>query len=99
MVKWTLRAATNLRPQKPDIIKSRRRTTAWCSASRPGRVRAPTSAFKALSTSGSSFVSLGAGGAIVTQSSPEAEWEEVLVKARPVIRAVECWLRPGDEAC
>jgi len=44
-------------------------------------------------------VSLGAGGAIVTQSSPEDEWEEVLVKARPVIRAVECWLRPGDEAC
>ena len=46
-------------------------------------------------------VSLGAGGAIVTQSSPEDEWEEVLVKARPVIRAVECWLQPvrGDVAC
>ena len=37
------------------------------------------------------------GGA--PQGEPLDEWEEVLVKARPVIRAVECWLRPGDEAC
>jgi para-aminobenzoate synthetase len=42
-------------------------------------------------------VSLGAGGAIVIQSKPEEEWEEVLLKARPVMRAVERWLggEPG----
>jgi para-aminobenzoate synthetase len=37
-------------------------------------------------------VSLGAGGAIVTQSQPEDEWDEVLLKARPVMRAVDRWL-------
>ena len=37
-------------------------------------------------------VSLGAGGAVVMQSSAEDEWEEVLLKARPVMRAIDMWL-------
>jgi len=37
-------------------------------------------------------VSLGAGGAIVTQSQPADEWDEVLLKARPVMQAIERWL-------
>ena len=33
-------------------------------------------------------VSLGAGGAVVTMSDGPAEWQEVLLKARPVMKAV-----------
>ena len=35
-----------------------------------------------------SGVSLGAGGAVVTMSDGPAEWQEVLLKARPVMKAV-----------
>ena len=37
-------------------------------------------------------VTLGAGGAIVTQSNPICEWEEVMLKAQPVMNAVKCWM-------
>lgn len=33
-------------------------------------------------------VTLGAGGAITVQSDPEAEWEEMLLKAQPLLRAL-----------
>lgn len=33
-------------------------------------------------------ISIGAGGAITVQSGPEAEWEEMLLKARVLRRAV-----------
>lgn len=33
-------------------------------------------------------MSIGAGGAITVQSDPEAEWEEMRLKARALLRAV-----------
>ncbi|MCA9706850.1 MAG: aminodeoxychorismate synthase component I, partial [Myxococcales bacterium] len=41
-------------------------------------------------------VTIGAGGAIVTLSDPAQEFDEVLLKARPVMRAVAAALRPVD---
>jgi para-aminobenzoate synthetase/4-amino-4-deoxychorismate lyase len=37
---------------------------------------------------------LGVGGGIVADSDPEAELEECLVKARPLIEAIGGWIRP-----
>ncbi|WP_437774650.1 chorismate-binding protein [Sorangium sp. So ce1097] len=41
-------------------------------------------------------VSFGSGGAIVAESSPEAEYEEVLVKSFPLLRAVYLAARAAD---
>ncbi|WP_437730292.1 aminodeoxychorismate synthase component I [Sorangium sp. So ce1335] len=41
-------------------------------------------------------VSFGSGGAIVAESSPEAEYEEVLVKSFPLLRAVYLAERAAD---
>lgn len=42
-------------------------------------------------------MSIGAGGAITVQSDPEAEWEEMRLKARALLRAVRM-VESGAEA-
>ena len=37
---------------------------------------------------GQDEISVGAGGAILFESDPESEWQEVLIKANPIIERV-----------
>jgi para-aminobenzoate synthetase/4-amino-4-deoxychorismate lyase len=53
-------------------------------------------AIRTLETNGDR-IWMGAGGGIVADSDPEAELEECLVKARPVVEAVGGRLAPGGE--
>jgi hypothetical protein len=40
---------------------------------------------------------IGTGGAIVMQSDHEAEYEEIMLKARALINALTAYAAPGEE--
>ena len=40
-------------------------------------------------------ISIGTGGAVVNQSTPEGEYEEMLLKANAVVRAVSAGMNSG----